>query len=132
MSSVLRIQWKDLRRRDVLWRLLLIALLLVLVSGGVLLFSMTQSVIPPHVSVTIDTNGVPAILGVRLANTNIRSAAFFALRTLGIKPSVRISNGDFLRGLNLIKRSGLRTANVMIVIPTNVDILIPASGWPKP
>jgi len=117
MSSALRIQLKDLRRRDVLWRLLWITSLLVLVSGGVLLFSMTQGVIPPHVSVTIDTNGVPAILGVRLTNTNIRSAAFFALRTLRIRPLVRVPNGDLIKGLNLIMRSGLGT-NAMVAIPS--------------
>src|SRR6478752_1846048 len=119
MSSALRIQWKDLLSRDVLSRLLWITLLLVLLSGGVLLFSMTQSVIPPHVSVTFDTNGVPAILGVRLANTNIRSAAFYSLRILGIKPLVRISNDEFLQELSLIRRSGLGTnVNVMIVFPS--------------
>jgi hypothetical protein len=119
MCSVLRIQWKDLRRRDVLWRLLLITLLLVLVSGGVFLFSVTQGVIPRHVSVTIDTNGVPAILGVRLANTNIRSAAFYSLRILGIKPLVRISNDEFLQELSLLRRSGLGTnVNVMIAFPS--------------
>lgn len=122
MSWVLQIQWKDLLRRDVLWRLLWITLLLLLASGGVLLFSMTQSVIPPHVSVTIDTNGVPAILGVRLANTNIRRAAFYSLRVLGIKPLVRISNGDVLQGLSLLRRSGVGTTNVVIVVQQRIDL----------
>src|SRR5262249_21688410 len=105
--------------RDVLWRLFWIASILVLVCGGVLLFLLTQSVIPRHVNVTIDTNGVPAILGVRLANTNIRAPAFFALRTLGIKPLFRIPNGDLIKGLNLVRRSGLGT-NAMVAIPSLV------------
>src|SRR5260370_22347426 len=124
MLQTFRIQWKDLGRRDVLWRLFLITLLLVLVAGFVLLFSMTQGVIPRHVNVTIDTNGVPAILGINLANTNIRSAAFFALRTLRIKPAVRVSNGDFQQALSLLRRSGVVTSHVMIVVP--------ALSWPKP
>lgn len=115
MDNPFKLEWKDLRRRDVQWRLFWITLFLVFVTGLILLSSMTQRLMPRNVRLTFDTNGVPAILGVRLANTNIRSAAFFALRTLGIRPSVIIPERDVFRSLPLIRRSGIGT-NVMIVI----------------
>jgi len=121
MRKTFRIQWKDLQRRDVLLRLSLITLFLFFVAGLVFLFAATQSVIPWHVNVTIDTNGVPAIFGVKLANTNIRSAAFYALDTLKIKPAVRAD--DFQQAFSLIRRSGMGT---------NFMVIVPAPAWKKP
>ena len=121
MLQTFRIQWRDLRRRDVLWRLFWITFLLVFVAGFIWLFSITQGVIPRHVIVTIDTNGVPAIFGVKLANTNIRSATFYALDTLKIKPAVRAD--DFQQAFSLIRRSGMGT---------NVMVIVPAPPWKKP
>jgi hypothetical protein len=71
-----------------------------------------------RIVVTVGTNGTPVVLGIPLANTNVRDAVFHAMGDVGLKGSLRIpSSASPTRVSNLVET--LMNMSRAGLLPTN-------------
>jgi len=81
----------------------------------------TTPTAPRRVVVAVDTNGVPRLLGISMANTNLRDGVFQAMGTAGLKASTKMPPGlsntnqaavsNFIETLKSMDRAGLFPTN---------------------
>ncbi|TAK97004.1 MAG: hypothetical protein EPO07_13960 [Verrucomicrobia bacterium] len=81
----------------------------------------TTTPTPARVVISADSNGTPRLLGVSLANTNVRDGVFQAMGVAGLKVATRMPAGfsptnqtqvsNFVETLKALNRAGLFSTN---------------------
>lgn len=93
----------------------------VLAAATAIIWFTTISPTPPRVVISLDANGSPSLLGVSLANTNLRDGAFQAMGAAGLKVATRMPPGysytnqsqvsNLIKTFEAMNQAGLFTTN---------------------
>jgi len=85
------------------------------------IFGTTAPTSPGHLVLSTDSNGVPVLFHISLANTKVRDGVFRAMNTVGLTfdtvaigaggPLTRIQKENITETLNALQRAGLDSTN---------------------
>jgi len=114
----------DISNKSSRCRWLLIGIIVVALAVSMIWFATmktTGSAAPSRVVFSADTNGTARLLGVSLANTNVRDGVFKAMGAAGMKAAIAVPAGlsptnqtqvsNFLQTLEAMGRAGLFSTN---------------------